>query len=409
MRKYGVSYTNKRNINQANNNMSKEKQEIKSVLEILNEAYQKKDPDKVDECLNSLFINDDSLYALGTSSDELCPGVEEVRDLLDSDWKYWGDVNFKLDDSIINFDGDIAWFATPATVKYSYEHNQERYDKQLAFTKEKANDKSITAEERIAHINWALALTYHQQELEKRNYFCEMRFTGVMIKSDNEWKIAQGQFSMPKGVFADQRFESGQDFLDEYELDKKALVKYRRDDLDVNVESLLKNFEKDCIGHKETDLSHVNKYFSKENTPHIISPDTEWYIGKDSIVDFLNECSSSEMNLDTKSAITRTHGKKTWVTGIGTIKQVITREELANRALEAFNDIYNSDKTSQEKLFNTHRQVAYALKEGSAGESFTCPIRYSVMINHEVDNLSFEQMHFSYPFYWIFEGKLDTI
>lgn len=409
MRKYGINYTNKTRINLAGENITADMIAIKAVLEKLKKGYQKRDTKRVDEYINSLFINDESLYILGTSSDELCTGVDGVKELLESDWEYWGDVAFQLDDAIINVDGDTAWFATPGTVKYSFEHNQKSYDRYVDFAIKKANDKSMTAEQRIALINWVMALTYHQQELHKRDYFCSMRLTGVMIKENDQWKITQSHFSMAKGVFADQRFESSQEFVDDYKSETEAFLKYKTSELNHDVEALLKDFTSNCIGQKNVNMSHVDQYFTLENLPYIISPDTEWYVGRDSILDFLKESSCSELTLDINSAITQRHGDKIWITGIGTVKQIITTEELANRAVEALNDIYNSDKTSQDKLYSLHRQVAYALKESSFGDAFTCPVRYSVMITHKVDQLKIEQIHFSYPYYWIFEGKLDTL
>lgn len=408
MRKYGVHYTNETRINIDSKNVTGDMIAIKAVLEKLEEGYKKRDTKQVDEYIKSLFINDESLYILGTSSDELCTGVDGVRELLESDWEYWGDVSFQLDNVIINGDEDTAWFATPGTVKYSFEHNKKRYDGYVEFAMKKANDESMTAEQRIAIVNWVMALTYHQQDSHKRDYFCPMRLTGVMIKENNQWKITHSHFSMAKGVFADQRFELSQEFVDDFKSEKQAFLKYKTNELDYDIEMLLKDFASDCIGQKNVSISHVDKYFSLDNVPYIVSPDTEWYVGREPILDFLKEASTSELVLDTDSAIAQRHGNQVWVTGIGTVKQIITSEEVANRAIEALNDINVSDKTSQEKLFGFHRQVAYVLKESSFGDEFTCPIRYSVMITYKLDKPKIEQIHFSYPNYWIMEGKLDT-
>lgn len=409
MKKYGINYSNNTGINLADKNATSNMIEIKAVLEKLNEGYQKRDIKQVDEYLNSLFINDDSLYILGTSTDELCTGINGVKELLKSDWQYWGDVSLQLDKAIINVNGDMAWFATPGTVKYSFEHNQERYDGYVEFALEKANDKRMTAEQRTAFINWVMALTYHQQDIQKRDYFCSMRLSGVMIKKNSQWKISQSHFSMAKGVFADQRFESSQEFVDNYKSEIETFLKYKTSELNHDVEVFLKEFVSNCIGKKDVNMSHVDQYFTVDNIPYIISPDTEWYIDRESILDFLKSASSSELALDTNSAITQKYGDKTWITGIGTVKQIIAKEEVVNRAVEALNNINDSNKTSQEKLFSLHRQVAYALKESSFGDTFTCPMRYSIMITHKLDVLKIEQIHFSYPFYWIFEGKLDTL
>lgn len=409
MRKYGKTYTNKTTLGVSNYLKDTEQEQIKAVLTKLGEGYKKRDPKLAETYMKELFINDDSLFMLGTSSDELCPGLDEVKDLLESDWEYWGDVEFQLDKVLIDVSEDVAWFATPGTVKYTFEHSQSRYDSYVDFVRTKANDETMSASKRIALVNWALALTYHQQTLDVRDYYCAMRMTGVMVKKAGQWKIAQSQFSMAKGVFPDERFESSQEFIDEYTSERDALLEYKKETLDPGVETFITNFASDCIGKNDVKMDQVNQYFSSENKPYIISPDTEWYVGKEKILEFLHECEASEMILDTESAITRTSGNKTWVTGIGQVKQTLTTEEIATLAVEALNDICDSEKTSQEKLYSAHKQVAYALKECSIGESYTCPVRYSVMITQNANGYIFEHMHLSYPFYWIFEGKLDTV
>jgi hypothetical protein len=405
MKKYGVNYTNTTGLKPVDN---KENEAVKAVLTKLNEGYKKRDPKLADEFLD-LFVGDDSVYLLGTASDELCPGVAEVKDLLESDWEYWGDAAFDLDKVIIKVDGDVAWFAIPGTVKYSFEHNQERYDGYVAFAKEKANDETVPALERIAFVNWAMALTYHQQDLNPRDYFCPMRFSGVMIKDKEMWKIAQGQFSMPKGLFADQRLESDQEFVNELASEKENFAKFNKETMGEPVKTLLHEFAANCIGVTNPSLELVNNYFTADETTHVISPDTEWFVGQEAVVDFLKESNQSILQVDTESAITNTKDNKTWITLSGTVKQSIDKEELAQRALRAINEICDSEKASQEKLFNLHRQVAYVLKESAYGADYTCPVRISAVVSENGGMHKFEQMHISYPYYWIFEGKLDSL
>lgn len=52
-----------------------------------------------------------------------------------------------------------------------------------------------------------------------------------------------------------------------------------------------------------------------------------------------------------------------------------------------------------------HRSASYAIKEGASGQEYTYPIRLTAVIINE-DRPVFQNIHFSFPFYWILEGKL---
>lgn len=49
------------------------------------------------------------------------------------------------------------------------------------------------------------------------------------------------------------------------------------------------------------------------------------------------------------------------------------------------------------------------LKECDGEMIHTYPLRMTAIISKNNDVLQFNFMHFSFPFYWIFEGKVDTI
>ena len=87
----------------------------------------------------------------------------------------------------------------------------------------------------------------------------------------------------------------------------------------------------------------------------------------------------------------------------------MTEEELINRSLQDLDNIFKSNISSQEKLFQAQRSVAYVLKESASGMNYTCPIRMTAVISNNENGLKFNCIHFSFPFYWIFEGKIDTV
>lgn len=377
--------------------------EILKVLERLSTGYAKRDIEHVDTYVEELFIKQPSLYILGTSSNELCTGTNGVKDLLESDWKYWGDTEFQLDKARINVDDYTAWFSIPGTVKYSFKHSAERYKSYVKFAREKAEDKNMTQLQRLGFINWIMALTYHQRDCGERDYYHPMVLSGVMVKENNVWKISQGHFSLAKSIFPDERMESEQDFRVNNNKDKEAFANHNEMVISEDIEELLNQFKDHCFGKEEIDVSYINQYFS--NDSYIISTDMLCAVGRKEIKQLLQQSSHFSLILDNDAMIINKIGRQTSITGMAKMIHKSSQEELANKAVSAMAPIFESDETDKEKLFDIHRQVAYALKECAYGDTYTYPIRYSMILTEYHNEVKINSIHFSYPYYWILEGK----
>lgn len=150
---------------------NKEVLDIMEVLHKLKDGYRKRDIEKVEDFVEELFIRGDETCILGTGTGELFLGIEQVKELLKSDWQYWGDVNIDLENIYIDKKDDVAWFATTGTLKNTFEDTNERYDNYVNFIKNKANDSELSPKQKITFINWVLALTYHQRTEKKENIY----------------------------------------------------------------------------------------------------------------------------------------------------------------------------------------------------------------------------------------------
>lgn len=108
-------------------------------------------------------------------------------------------------------------------------------------------------------------------------------------------------------------------------------------------------------------------------------------------------------------AIASNYGKTTCVTVTGILNQNLSEDKIAEYALGELNTLFQSNISSKEKLFAAHRSIAYALKESATSTCFTYPIWLTAIVTECLEGLAFQQIHFSFPFYLILEGKLDTI
>jgi hypothetical protein len=92
---------------------------VLQVLRLFQDGYVKRDIAQLDPFMRRLFPDSDEILMLGTGSLEWMRGYAPVRQLVKSDWQYWGDARFAMDDSIIWASGDVAWVATVGTVTSS--------------------------------------------------------------------------------------------------------------------------------------------------------------------------------------------------------------------------------------------------------------------------------------------------
>ena len=90
-----------------------------AILQQLHEfqdGYTRRDPSQADEFATRLFSLD-NIVILGTMPDEIFIGYEQATQLVESDWRYWGDCKFLMENAQISVSGHVAWFSTIGTVQ----------------------------------------------------------------------------------------------------------------------------------------------------------------------------------------------------------------------------------------------------------------------------------------------------
>ncbi|WP_291578441.1 nuclear transport factor 2 family protein [Clostridium sp. UBA6640] len=415
MNKFGIQYLDDKSLRKFSgkkhifHDSTEDHRDIRELLRQFQIGYTERDVEKAETFMEELFIIGEETCALGTSTEELFLGSEEVKTLIRDDWEYWGDFNMDWERAHISVKDEVAWFATTASVKHTFEDTPERYDSYVNFIKNKAEETGLTSKEKIAFINWVLALTYHQRLDEKREYLWPVCLSGVLLKQENKWKFTHLQFSIPKANFPDQRFESSKEYVESYNKHNAMACKYKNNQVNMEIKSLLKSIETELVGQENISKELISKYFAIDNISYVMGPDNQWYYGVDQIKEFFEKSRASSLSMDLEYAIATKSGEMAWVTVSGTLKQELTEDELAEGALVELDNLFKSNLSSKEKLFVAHRSVSCALKEGAIGTNYTCPIRLTALVSNCGDKPVFNYIHFSFPFYWIFEGKIDSI
>ena len=86
---------------------------VRKALTAIQAGYTARDPAKVDAFME-LFLDREDIELIGIGAAERGArewfvGPEAVREIILSDWEYWGDVTFDIEGAQISLEGRVAW------------------------------------------------------------------------------------------------------------------------------------------------------------------------------------------------------------------------------------------------------------------------------------------------------------
>lgn len=123
------------------------RQIVSSQLNLFAQGYIDRDIENLDEFCDKL-ISQENILILGTMPHEIFSGYDRAKYLVESDWLYWGDVNFLMKEANISVYDSVTWVSTIGYVKFDM----------------------------------------------SRFLVLPLRFSGIMVNEDPVWKFQQMQF-----------------------------------------------------------------------------------------------------------------------------------------------------------------------------------------------------------------------
>jgi len=172
--------------------------DIINTFKQFEQGYNNRDAETIDEFMR-LFSDapDSQMLGIGASEPsayEWFTGKDEIKEIILSDWQYWGNVNFDIANIRITQMGGVAWFSLCASLE-QLEVNEEAwafYAKQMKELLEDKNSKAPDAIFEAAHLGI--------RRVRERNlgagYQLKMVITGVLVKEET-WKFHTLHWSMP--------------------------------------------------------------------------------------------------------------------------------------------------------------------------------------------------------------------
>lgn len=166
--------------------------EIKKVLSKFQEGYTNRDLNVVDQYIEDLFAKDEDVTIVGTGDDEWCIGIEDVKELIEGDWQYWGDAEIDIEGSMISSYGDVAWVTTEGMLNKTVS-KEEFFNNYVEGIKEDIKS-NLSSEDKLIDILKTVASCFHEVKLGEE-IVRPFRFTAVLVKRDDAWKFHHIQFS----------------------------------------------------------------------------------------------------------------------------------------------------------------------------------------------------------------------
>ena len=175
--------------------------EITSVMQSFQDGYSLRDIDKLDEFMKLFMPGEDTeLIGIGASARngyEWFQGFDRIREIIESDWKYWGDVRLDVEGSKITAMDDVAWLSTVGEIlQTDHIHSDEVMLPTLDQMKERLENTKLSPRDRLVEATHFGIRRWRERE-KPAGYSWPFVFTAVLVKDGSEWRFHTIHWSMP--------------------------------------------------------------------------------------------------------------------------------------------------------------------------------------------------------------------
>lgn len=172
---------------------------VRSVLQKFQDGYTARDVARLDDFMQ-LFVQDESIEMIGIgasqrAANEWFEGLGRIREIVEGDWLYWGDVRLDVAGAKINLHGDVAWLSTTGTVTQT-----AAFDTAIQF--HLRDMKAIFDQENLSADEILMEAThYGMRRLRERakglGHRWSFTFTAVLVKVGSDWRFHTLHWAMP--------------------------------------------------------------------------------------------------------------------------------------------------------------------------------------------------------------------
>lgn len=172
---------------------------VRAVLQKFQDGYTARNVATLDDFMH-LFARDEGIEMIGIGAvrrgaAEWFEGPDRIREIVESDWKYWGDVRLDVDGAKISVHGDVAWLSTTGTVIQTAAFD-DAIEFHLGDMKAMFDRADLSADEKLIEVTH-----YGMRRLRERTkglgHSWPFTFTAVLIQDGSNWRFHTLHWAMP--------------------------------------------------------------------------------------------------------------------------------------------------------------------------------------------------------------------
>lgn len=181
--------------------MSDEAARVMQVLQSFQDGYSTRDIDKLDHFMELFSPAEDiELIGIGASARngyEWFQGPERIREIIESDWKYWGDVRLDVAGAKISVKGEAAWLSTVGEILQT-DHilSDEVTASSVEQMKQLLENAELSPRERLVEAAHYGVRRWRERE-KPAGYSWPFVISAVLVKHESQWRFHTIHWSMP--------------------------------------------------------------------------------------------------------------------------------------------------------------------------------------------------------------------
>lgn len=173
--------------------------EVRETLQSFQDGYIARDLSRLDEFMG-LFEqgSETELIGIGASvrgGNEWFQGSKQIREIISSDWQYWGDVKIDVKGAKISILDQVAWLSTSGELVQT-----DTFDQALVFyleqMKELLEKENLDLDERLVEATH-FGMRRLRERQKGKGYGWPFVLSAVLVKRDAAWRFHTIHWSMP--------------------------------------------------------------------------------------------------------------------------------------------------------------------------------------------------------------------
>jgi hypothetical protein len=362
--------------------------DIWMMLRTFQQGYTDKDVTRIEPYMDALFDEDVEVAVIGTGNTELFATKEAVRELIEGDWQYWGDLSLSLEEATVREFERSSLVVVPGTLSYRFQEVEQTYDRYKEYMQEILAGVDQSQLTSMIHgqsmVQYVLDLFLHKRPETERYDSYPIGVVFFLNNTEQGPKIRALTFTnAPNGRYPDIRvhpFTAYHDYLGQC---SKAMARVGRP---TALPSFTEMALSDDLLFVDVDLHVYEQEAAKEAWRNRLR-----------LYDTLQ--------VDETLGLWSDDGERVAVVYTGQVEQRIDTEMARLDLMERIERVFASDSPAKDQLFAVRREIAMVNKETALGEEHHWPVRVLVVCHRTNDGYTIDLLQLGYPMDAILEGK----